>query len=223
MGSQADGGIPAAEAAAEAGAERPARIGCIDWAVAGRPLPGEEHSGDLAACVPAGDGALLVAIDGLGHGAPAAHASAIARDTIAANGSDSLASLLRLCHVALVRTRGAAITLARIQCGAGRLQWVGVGNVEGYLVRRAEAGQAAVAAHVVLFGGTVGYRLPTVRDSVVELRPGDLVILATDGLGPDFVSDIATAQPVDRIARAIVAGHARATDDALVAVARVRE
>jgi hypothetical protein len=34
---------------------------------------------------------------------------------------------------------------------------------------------------------------------------------------------VATGQPVDRIARTILDEHARATDDALVAVARVRE
>jgi negative regulator of sigma-B (phosphoserine phosphatase) len=222
MGVERDGGTRTSDAPGEVGATRLSRIGCIDWAVAGRPLPGEELSGDLAACIPAGDGALLVAIDGLGHGAPAAQAAATARDTIAANGSESLATLLRLSHVALVRTRGAAITLARVQCGAGRLQWAGVGNVECYLVRRVD-GQAAVAATAVLFGGTVGYRLPPVRESVVELRPGDLVIMATDGLEPGFVGGVATGQPVDRIAGAIVEDYARATDDALVAVARVRE
>ncbi|MGH9191284.1 MAG: SpoIIE family protein phosphatase [Acidimicrobiales bacterium] len=198
-------------------------LACVDWAVSGRPLPGEEQSGDLAACMLVGDGALLAAIDGLGHGAEAAKAAEIGRDIIAANSSESLASLLRLCHVGLARTRGAAITLARIQCGAGMLQWVGVGNVEAYLVRRTERGHGSLAASAVLFGGTVGYRLPRIRDSVVELRLNDLVIMATDGVSQHFVPDVATGQPVDRIARTILDEHARATDDALVAVARVRE
>jgi phosphoserine phosphatase RsbX len=197
-------------------------VACVDWAVAGRPLPGEELSGDLAACIPVGDGALLAAIDGLGHGAEAARAAEIARDTIAAHSSESLASLLRHCHVGLARTRGAAITLARVQCGAGRLQWVGVGNVETYLLRRTRTGQATVVATAVLFGGTVGYRLPPIRDSAVELLPHDILIMATDGLGPHFLPDVAVGQPVDRIAGAILGGHARPTDDALVAVARVR-
>jgi hypothetical protein len=197
-------------------------LACVDWAVSGRPHPGEEQSGDLAACMLVGDGALLAAIDGLGHGAEAAKAAEIARDIIAANSSESLASLLRLCHVGLARTRGAAITLARIQCGAGMLQWVGVGNVEAYLVRRTES-HGSLAASAVLFGGTVGYRLPRIRDSVVELRLNDLVIMATDGVSQHFVPEVATGQPVDRIARTILDEHARATDDALVAVARVRE
>jgi phosphoserine phosphatase RsbX len=195
---------------------------CLDWAVSGRPLPGEELSGDLAACMPVGDGALLATIDGLGHGAKAAEAAEIARDTIAAHSSEPLASLLRLCHVGLARTRGAAVTLVRVQCGAGMLQWVGVGNVEAYLVRRTSGGHGSLAASAILFGGTVGYRLPRVRDSVVELRPNDLVIMATDGVDQHFVYEVATGQPVERIASTILEGHARATDDALVAVARVR-
>jgi hypothetical protein len=103
------------------------------------------------------------------------------------------------------------------------LQWVGVGNVQAYLVRRTEWSHGSMAASALLFGGTVGYRLPPIRDSVVELRPNDLVIMATDGVSQHFVSEIATGQPVDRIASTILEGHARATDDALVAVARVRE
>lgn len=207
----------------DAGEARVTTLACLDWAVSGRPLPGERRSGDLAACMPLGDGALLAAIDGLGHGDKAAEAAEVARDTIAAHSSEPLDSLLRLCHVGLARTRGAAITLVRVQCGAGTLQWVGVGNVEAYLVRGTARGLGALAASAVLFGGTVGYRLPRVRDSVVEFRPNDLVIMATDGLDHDFVSGVATGQRVDRIARTILEGHARATDDALVAVARVRE
>jgi phosphoserine phosphatase RsbX len=198
-------------------------LACLDWAVSGRPLPGEEVSGDLAACMPVGDGALLAGIDGLGHGNKAAEAAAIARDTIAAHSSETLASLFRLCHVELARTRGAAITLVRVQCGAGMLQWVGVGNVEAHLVRRTETGHGSMVASAVVFGGTVGYRLPRLRDSVVELRPDDLVIMATDGVRQGFIPEVATGQRVDRIATGILDGHARASDDALVAVARVRE
>jgi phosphoserine phosphatase RsbX len=209
--------------AGEAGEARAATIACLDWAVSGRPLPGETVSGDLAACMPVGDGALLVAVDGLGHGAEAAKAAEIARDTIAAHSAEPLASVLRHCHVELARTRGAAITLARVQCDASMVQWVGVGNVEAYLVRRTESRHGSMVASAVLFGGTVGYRLPRLRDSAVELRANDLLIMATDGLNRDFVPELATGRPVDRIAATILDRHARAADDALVAVARVRE
>jgi negative regulator of sigma-B (phosphoserine phosphatase) len=197
-------------------------LACLEWAVAGRPLPGEPVSGDVAACIPAGDGALLAVIDGLGHGPDAAAAAQLARDTLAADSGQSLASLLRLCHVALARTRGAAITLAHVQCSAGVLRWVGVGNVEAHVVRHRDGPYGTVAASTTLFGGTVGYRLPPVRASTVELRGGDLVIMATDGIDAAFTQQIATAQPVDRLAQGILARCARGTDDALVAVARVR-
>jgi hypothetical protein len=208
--------------AGSAGEARATTVACLDWAVTGRPLPGEDVSGDLAACMPVGDGALLATIDGLGHGAEAAKAAEIARDTIAAHSSEPLASVLRHCHVGLARTRGAAITLARVQCGASMVQWVGVGNVEAYLVRRGESGHGSMVASAVLFGGTAGYRLPPLRESAVEFRTDDLLIMATDGLDRNFVPEVATGRPVDRIAATILDRHARATDDALVAVARVR-
>lgn len=208
--------------AGDAGEPRATTVACLDWAVAGRPLPGEEVSGDLAACMPVGDGALLATIDGLGHGAEAAKAAAIARDTIAAHSTEPLAGVMRHCHVGLARTRGAAITLARVQCGASMVQWMGVGNVEAYLVRRGDSGHGSMVASAVLFGGTAGYRLPRLRESVVEFRTDDLLIMATDGLDRTFVPEVATGQRVDRIAATILDRHARATDDALVAVARVR-
>jgi negative regulator of sigma-B (phosphoserine phosphatase) len=205
-----------------AGDARATTVACLDWAVAGRPLPGEDVSGDLAACMPVGDGALLATIDGLGHGAEAAKAAEIARDTIAAHSSEPLAGVLRHCHVGLARTRGAAITLARVQCGASMVQWVGVGNVEAHLIRRGESGHGSMVASAMLFGGTAGYRLPRLRESVVEYRTDDLLIMATDGLNRDFVPEVVTGRPVDRIAATILDRHARATDDALVVVARVR-
>jgi negative regulator of sigma-B (phosphoserine phosphatase) len=195
---------------------------CVEWAVAARPLPGEAVSGDVAVCVAAGERVLLAAIDGLGHGTEAAAAAALARDTIRRHRDEPLVSLLRLCHAALAETRGVALTLAQVECDTGGLRWVGVGNVEAHVVRRGEGSGPRVVASALLYGGTVGFRLPEVRPSSLELRPDDLVILATDGVDADFPSHVATGQPVDRIAASILDRCSRPTDDALVAVARHR-
>ena len=106
--------------AGDAGEPRATTVACLDWAVAGRPLPGEDVSGDLAACMPVGDGALLATIDGLGHGAEAAKAAEIARDTIAAHSTEPLAGLMRHCHVGLARTRQRRAQAARVEPGGHR-------------------------------------------------------------------------------------------------------
>ncbi len=74
----------------------------------------------------------------------------------------------------------------------------------------------------MLFGGVVGYRLPPLRTSTVDLEPDDLVVMATDGIAHDFAEHVIAADPPDRIAARIVDRCARAGDDALVAVARFR-
>jgi len=52
------------------------RLGPMEWATAGRPLPGERYSGDQPLAVDIdGDAVLFGVIDGLGHGPAAASAA----------------------------------------------------------------------------------------------------------------------------------------------------
>jgi hypothetical protein len=193
---------------------------CLEWAWAGRPLPGEDVSGDLALARPVAGGALLAVIDGLGHGAEAAEVAARAREVVAAHAGAPLDELLATAHAALHRTRGVTASLATVSC-AGVLTWVGVGNVESHVLRP-EAGGLRREASAVLYGGVVGYRLPPVRVTVVELVPGDLVVMATDGITRDFPDQVPGTGTVARIAATVLERCASPGDDALVAVARYR-
>ncbi len=198
------------------------RVGsCIDWAVCGRPLPGEGVSGDIAISVASADQTVLAVIDGLGHGPEAAAAAECARDVIAVHPEEPPAVLLQLCHTALRHTRGVAMTVATIDCGAREISWVGVGNVQAQLVRLVDGPEVQLVTRALLYGGTVGYTMPDVRVSSVAVRPDDLVLMATDGINVDFSADLAFGQPVDRIAASILERHGKPSDDALVAVARV--
>lgn len=198
------------------------RVGsCIDWAVCGRPLPGEGVSGDVAISVAGADQTVMAVIDGLGHGPEAAAAAECARDVIAVHPEEPPAVLLQLCHAALMHTRGVTMTVAAIDCGAHEIRWVGVGNVRAKLVRLVEGPEVQLVTRALLYSGTVGYTMPDVRVSSVALLPDDLVLMATDGIGADFFTDVAIGQPVDRIAASILERHGKPSDDALVAVARV--
>ena len=68
-------------------------------------------------------------------------------------------SLLRRCHAALRKTRGAVMTLAWFDLERRRLAWAGVGNVEARLVRGAAVYGDRHDSALVL-GGVVGYNLP---------------------------------------------------------------
>jgi phosphoserine phosphatase RsbX len=194
----------------------PARL---ELGIAERALPGELRSGDRAVLAAYDGGALVAAIDGLGHGADAADAAAIAAGVLAEQPDDEPVHLIAACHRALARTRGAVMTLAWYDLRAGRLSWTGVGNVEGRLVR-AGAARRTPTEGALTRGGVVGYNLPAVRVTGTDLRDGDVIVLATDGIDSGFARAIAAGGSAQEIADRILAAHGKPSDDALVVVVR---
>jgi serine phosphatase RsbU (regulator of sigma subunit) len=189
----------------------------IAWAVAGLPIRGESESGDLCVVVPFDDGVLVAAIDGLGHGPHAAVAARTAAQVLTANASASLLALIESCHQALRSTRGAVITLAAFHGRRRELTWTGVGNVEGVLLH---ADRAHASDAVPLRGGVVGFRLPSLRETMLPLTPGDTLILATDGIRSGFARTLQVSASPAQLADSILAHHGKTSDDASVVVAR---
>ena len=193
----------------------------LEWSVAFIPLRGETVSGDLAVVERVRDEYLLAGIDGLGHGPEAAAAAEMAGRTIVENSTEPLDALMVLCHTALAHTRGAAITLVRIDAEAATLSWLGVGNVEAFLVRSSPGGTRAIDAPI-LSGGIVGYHLPHVMVRSADLQRGDLVVMATDGIDRAFVQHIRPAEEGRSMADGILASCNKGSDDALALVSRFR-
>jgi len=191
----------------------------LEVGVAGLALEGEDRSGDLAVFAPYDRGGLAAVIDGLGHGDDAAAASAIAERVIREHASAPPPELLRRCHEALRKSRGVVLTAAWFDLEAMKLAWVGVGNVEARLVRGAALYGDRYESALVL-GGVVGYNLPPVRPTSTDLRPGDAVAFATDGVGADYSASLTPGLPAQRLAERILDRHGRDTDDALAAVVR---
>jgi phosphoserine phosphatase RsbX len=125
-------------------------------------------------------------------------AFAHARQRLAAgviNGAaaEPLDVLFGLCHRQLATTRGAAMTLARLDFGDETLQWMGVGNVVANLLAKSPSG-VETRSSARLAGG---------------IAEGHL-----DGV--DFTA------PAAVIAERILREDSMETDDALVLVARHR-
>jgi hypothetical protein len=199
------------------------RLGPIEWATAGRPLPGERVSGDQAIAIGVDDGAaLLGVIDGLGHGPAAATAALRAVDALKSARTGRLEVLVQLCNRVLGGTRGVAMTLARVDFGAGILAWTGVGNVAADLVVKSATG-IHVRSSARLSAGIVGYRIPEIWPAqTVSIRAGDLIMMTTDGIAEDHLEHIDFAAPATVIAEQILSKHAKETDDAMVLAARHR-
>jgi phosphoserine phosphatase RsbX len=198
-------------------------LGPIEWAVARRPEPGENVCGDQSIAVDVnGTAALFGVLDGLGHGAAAAAAALRATEVLSRERAEPLDVLIRHCHQALTATRGAAITLARIVFHTGTLDWIGIGNVTANLVAKGPAG-AQVRSSALLAGGIVGYRIPdALPRQKTAMAPGDLLVIASDGIADDHLDNIDFARSALVIAKQMLNRYSRETDDALVLAARHR-
>jgi negative regulator of sigma-B (phosphoserine phosphatase) len=191
----------------------------IEWSVASRPLPGQPASGDLKVVKAFSDGVLVAALDGLGHGEEAATAAAVAASTLEMHAAEPVITLVQRCHEALRATRGVAMSVASFNLTRRLITWLGVGNVEGVLIRR-DFARAEADVPLLLRAGVVGFQLPSLDVETLPVYTGDTLIFATDGIHSDFARVLARSFPPQRAAEKILARYGKATDDALVLVAR---
>lgn len=186
-------------------------------------MPSEYTSGDRGIAVDVGgEAALFGVVDGLGHGPAAAEAAVRAVDAVTRASSERVEVLIQLCHRVLVGTRGVAMTLARVDFAANTLTWTGVGNVTAHLVAKTPTG-IQIRSSARLTGGIVGYRIPEIKPAqVVSIRPGDLMIMSTDGIVEDYLDHIDFSATAVSIAEGLLGKDAKETDDAMVLAARHR-
>lgn len=164
---------------------------------------------------------MIAVVDGIGHGKEAAKAAELAIKTIEDNATRSFSSLLLECHTNLQGTRGAVMSLAFLD-SRRTMTWMGIGNVEGRLVRRG-VHSLDKAESLLLRTGVIGGEtdnLPAFYPRGVALIRGDVLVLATDGIKNNFEREVDVMQSPDEIADELITNHSRPNDDALVFVGR---
>lgn len=191
----------------------------VEVGVAGRPRAGEAVSGDVAVVERLAGGTLVAVVDGAGHGAHARRAALAAGAVVRRTREEDLGVLMEHCHHAMRGTRGGAVTLAFVAPARGMLTWLGVGTVEGRVVR-ARGWPSAVRASLPLLAGMPGHDLPDLAAATFALGHGDLVALATDGVRAGFADALEIHGSCREVAERIVREHSRDGDDALAVVAR---
>jgi serine phosphatase RsbU (regulator of sigma subunit) len=151
------------------------------WAGVAQPVASETDCGDALACLPfeAGLGGeaghLLALVDGLGHGSAAAVAAHAALALLRQHPQADPVALLTLLDPALHGTRGAAVGLAQVR--PGQLRYAAVGNT------RALRWRDGRATRLESCYGIVGDGVPPGLETItLELRPGDWLLLFSDGL-----------------------------------------
>ena len=191
----------------------------IEWAVAEAVRPGQSESGDRYLALSTGDGALVAVVDGLGHGAEAAGAAKVAVRALERGAHRPVVQLFRDCHSSLIGTRGAVISVAAFSIRTETMTWLGVGDVEGRLLR-APTSAGGRGESLLLRGGVVGVQLPALAPDVVPIQRGDTLILATDGVRSDFPHAPLPQLEPQALADYVLARWGTQTDDALVLVVR---
>lgn len=193
--------------------------GLLDWGVASKPMLGETMLGDNCFVQSNENDALVVVVDALGHGREAASAAQIAIDTIGSYAHEPLVQLFERCHEVLRRTRGVVMSAASFNVVDNRVSWLGVGNVEGAVLRQG-GHQAGDARSFVVRGGVVGYQLPRLQVSHVQIAVGDWLVMGTDGLSAGFVHYFSPYATPQVAADTLLTACAKINDDALVVAAR---
>lgn len=183
-------------------------------------LPGQRESGDrhiISAC----DGFLLVAaIDGIGHGEEAAAAAEAAVTILRESVHHPIISAVELCHERLRQTRGVVLSLASVDLRHGMITWLGVGNVQGVLLR-AGTGRGTMREALLLRGGVVGSQLPPLQAAVLPFSPGDTLAFVTDGLRVSSLESLTALENPQRAADRIIENYRTGQDDALALVVRI--
>jgi negative regulator of sigma-B (phosphoserine phosphatase) len=99
------------------------------------------------------------------------------------------------------------------------LDWLGTGNVKTVLLRRSSHG--LTCSDLLTHSGVVGVRLTKSPASTIPVMPGDVLILATDGIDRKFIDSIRYDEAPQTQADRLLAAYRSPTDDALVLVARL--
>ncbi|NJD53095.1 MAG: stage II sporulation protein E (SpoIIE) [Candidatus Methanoperedens sp.] len=200
-------------------------LGLIEWGSSMMPFPGQNVSGDSLLIKSFKSGILIAVVDGLGHGYEAAAASRIAIETLDTNtntntgANEQITAMVRRCHEALKGTRGVVMSIAFLDLPDKKITWLGVGNIEGMLLRQ-DTNSVITHERLLLRGGALGYQLPPLKEAVIPFIPDDTLIFVTDGIKSSFETDINLSEKPQQIADNIMARFARGTDDALVLVVR---
>lgn len=143
------------------------------------PKPGEDVCGDAWASLTVGDSRTVIVADGLGHGPDAEVAARTAVEFLDGRADASPRDLLEIVHRGIRHTRGAAVSIAKLDEFRRTITFAGLGNVTG---RICEA--SSLSRHLVTLNGTAGMESRTaMREFEYPWPEGSALIMHSDGLG----------------------------------------
>lgn len=165
-------------------------------------------------------GVFVYTLDALGHGDLAAEIGERARrilDEVIPGGS--LEDTFKRCHEQLRGTRGIALCLAWLDGESSTMSWLSVGNVQAVHVH-VDANGLPSYESLIMRGGVIGDRLPELKTSTTRLRPGDIIVFASDGIGYGWHGECRPDVSPRELCDALIERHRVPNDDSIVTVLR---
>jgi anti-sigma regulatory factor (Ser/Thr protein kinase) len=154
------------------------RHALLDVGVVCEPIEGETACGDGWCVVQQADRAMVLLVDGLGHGPNAAQAADVAIERFREVADRRPAEAVAALHEALRATRGAALAVAEVtRAGAGAsVTFCAVGNTVSAIVGMNKSRSLAS------MNGTAGLNVGKLQEFSQQWDPGAMMIMHTDGL-----------------------------------------
>lgn len=179
------------------------------------PKEGESVCGDGWSVDDADAARTVMVVDGLGHGPDAAAAATEAVRVFQRHKGHRVPTLLDYIHGGLRGTRGAAVSIARIDHAVGKVEFGGIGNVGGAVVT------PTAIRRMVSLPGTAGHVARKIQSFDYPAEDG-IVVLCSDGLATSWSLDrypgLIRAHPT-LIAAVLFRDFWRQRDDVTVLVA----
>lgn len=184
------------------------------------PFKGETDCGDEWSTLNHDGKERFCLVDGLGHGRLAAEAAHQAIKAFSEHWNKSPLEVVRAAHLALLKTRGAALAVLELDAKEKVVRFSGVGNISAAVVNAEARGQ-----NMVSHNGTAGAQLPRVQEFNYGWDKSSVLVMHSDGLSSRWqlgrYPGLLGRHPA-LIAGVLYRDFKRGNDDTTIVVARER-
>ncbi|MGC2399511.1 MAG: SpoIIE family protein phosphatase [Acidobacteriaceae bacterium] len=181
-------------------------------------MSGETQCGDAWSVHYSQDRSIYIVADGLGHGPSAAEAAGEAIRVFREAPHLSPVRILTDAHLALAKTRGAAVSIAEVLHDKAVVKYAGVGNIAGAIY------DGRKTRSMVSMNGTLGHSIGRIQDFSYSWERNSSLIMHSDGLATRWNMDqypgLAGRHPA-LIAGVLYRDFCRKRDDVTIVVSRI--
>jgi anti-sigma regulatory factor (Ser/Thr protein kinase) len=188
-------------------------VGAVSLAVSGETQCGDAWSVDFTP-----NRSIYIVADGLGHGPFAAEAAREAVRVFQEGPHLSPVRILTDAHLALAKTRGAAVAIAEILHDKAVVNYAGVGNISGSIY------DGRKTRSMVSMNGTLGHSIGRMQDFSYSWEKSSSLIMHSDGLATRWNMDqypgLAGRHPA-LLAGVLYRDFCRKRDDVTILISRI--